>query len=202
MSKTTDRGATEKMIAYVVGLADQRDYLGRLDGQVAETVFDVLGNQGNPNPKFIRFSEAGAAIDALKACPFKTPKIVGADLKTGGGFAAHDLDRLVQALAALPVSKFALLRKDGAYDFFEVVERKSGRRFLNQLVGAPGDWNRKRLIPHVQVIAAEHFAEDVDGALRAYVEQHGRCCRCDAKLSSGKSIADMVGPVCRKKLGW
>ena len=53
---------------------------------------------------------------------------------------------LATTLARLPLSRYALSRvADGEWDFFEVVERANGPRYVNRLVGSPGDWRRDRL---------------------------------------------------------
>jgi len=200
---TKHRKISQPQIDYILGLTKSRSYL-HLDGEVAETIHDVLGNVGNPDPKFVSVTEASAAIKALLGCKeiTKTGSLI--NKPAGASFKSIDTDILVQVLVTVPTSKYALERvgEPGVFDFFEVIERKSGRRYLNRLIGSPGDWRREFLSLTLQLAAARHIAENPTGAALAYCKHHGRCCRCDAKLSVDKSIIEGVGPVCRKKMGW
>jgi len=119
-----------------------------------------------------------------------------------------DRTSLNAVLASIPASRYALPNvgagkaADGSWlrwDFFEVVERRGGRRYLNRLVGAPGDWSREWLSLTLQTYAAGHIAEDPRSAAIAYAQQHGRCAVCDAPLSNPESIARSMGPICAKR---
>lgn len=198
----TDRSASEKSINYLTDLASSRPWHDALNGREWETAFDALGNVGNPDPKLITQREASAAIAALlKIRPPTTATVDGP--KTSGSLAGRDRDQLTQALTTLPLSRYALPRvtEPGTWDFFEVVERKNGVRYVNRLLGAPGDWNREHLTSRLQLHAARHIAEDPRAAAFEYARQHGRCSCCNAKLSDPKSIATSMGPVCRKRFG-
>lgn len=102
-------------------------------------------------------------------------------------------------LAKIPLSKYALPRVDGTgWDFFEVVERHNVR-YLNRLIGAPGDWTRDKLSVMLQAAAAKHILEDPKASAVEYAKQHGRCAVCESPLSDPASIARSMGPVCAKR---
>jgi len=198
----TDKPASERSIKFLTDLATKRDWRNVLQGQLYETALDALGNVGNPDPKFISQREASKAIDAL--LKIKPPaQVVGVGVNTHVGFAAVDHSLLTQVLATLPLSKYALPRRSDPtiWDFFEVIERKNGTRYLNRLLGAPGNWNRSFLTAQLQLTAAQAVAVNPQAAAFEYANQHGRCSCCDAKLSNPKSIAASMGPVCRKRFG-
>jgi hypothetical protein len=185
LSFTTYDKATDKQIAYIVNLEQKRAY----QGNVSVRVMDIIDrakynatNLENSQEYFISKVEASETIDALLSC---RPIVVSTAATT--------------LLAQIPESKYALPRKDGTgWDFFEVVQRKSGR-FLNQLLGAPGDWSRKYLSPTLQAAAARAILMDPKASAIAYAKQHGRCAVCDAHLSNPESIARSMGPVCAKR---
>jgi len=130
----TDKPASERSIKFLTDLATKRDWRNVLQGQLYETALDALGNVGNPDPKFISQREASKAIDAL--LKIKPPaQVVGVGVNTHVGFAAVDHSLLTQVLATLPLSKYALPRRSDPtiWDFFEVIERKNGTRYLNRL---------------------------------------------------------------------
>lgn len=195
----TDQPATERQLACIIVLTAKRDYLGKIDGEPFETIHDVLGNQGNPDPKFVSKREASVAIDALLRC--RPVTVVPGSIK----FNDRITDELTQVLAALRPGKYALPRTTdpATWDFFEIREAKSGTRYVVQLLGSPGDWTRKKLDPRLQLVVARHVAEDPRAAMLAFVEHHRVCCgpNCGAKLSNPVSLALAIGPVCRKKLG-
>lgn len=180
--------ATDKQTNYILTLSQGRDWTSIVSTGTYETVMDVIANADPEleDKRFIARAEASAAIDALLKCrPLQVPstaQVTHPDLTT------------------LPLSRYALPRSDGSgFDFFEVVERKSGRRFINRLVGSPGDWRREWLSQRHQIFAARHIAEDPKAAAVAYAREHGRCAVCDAHLSDPESIARSMGPVCAKR---
>lgn len=209
----TTPGVTTPQFRYLVDLLAKRDYLARLDRAalgVSETIDHTLANAEFINAGrtddliFISRSEASAAIDFLLSC---RPSVIAAPAvgptAPGGGFNSRVADALTQVLATLPPANYALPRRadPDAWDFFQVREARSGRRYVVQLLGSPGSWNRRRLDVRLQLAAARAVASDVRAAALAYSERHGRCAGCDAKLSDPTSIALSMGPVCRKKFG-
>jgi Family of unknown function (DUF6011) len=195
MSTTTQRVASDKSTSYLTALAAIRPWQTVLDGRDRETVTVVFGNVDSPTPKFVGQRDVSAAIDAVL-------KIKPTAAATKPAAAVSDFTALQRLLRTLPLSKYALPRRYEleTWDFFEVVERKkTGVRFLNRLIGAPGDWRREHLTVALQNAAARAVAEDPKSSAFEYARQHGRCSCCDAKLSDPKSIAQSMGPVCVKK---
>ena len=112
---------------------------------------------------------------------------------------------LANILAELPLSKYAVEREDepGVFDFYEVVERKTTKkRYLNRLLGCPGDWKRVFISAAQGVPIAELIKIDPAKFATLYCQKFTRCSCCDAPLSDAKSIAQSMGPVCSKKFKW
>lgn len=110
------------------------------------------------------------------------------------------VDELNHLIARIPVSRYALPRRDGSgWDFFEISERRNGRRYVNQLIGSPSAWRRRYLPARLQASAVRAISDDPRAAAIAYATQHGRCAVCNAHLSNPSSIARSMGPVCAKR---
>jgi len=157
----------------------------------------------------VRRLDASAAIDYLLS-PL-APKIQGVAAQdtgvqgtTGAPPKSTPMNwfEVKTVLTPLPLSKYAVEHESGVVQFFEVVERKNGARFLNKLQGAPGDWHRVWLNPEQQVTIGKIIAEDPTRYATAYCEKFTRCSACDSPLSVAASIAAAMGPVCRKKFQW
>lgn len=194
---STQIPATDKQITFVLDLIDERDTT-RLVTPAFKLAVDRL-RQFNPNDaddndeRYALLRNAGKyavsnLISALLSCNH-LPKIT-----------LTESNQLEQMLAQLPISKYALPRRDGTgWDFFELVERKTGRRFINRLLGAPGDWRREFMASRLMFAAARAIARDPLASAVAYAKEHGRCSVCDSPLSDPKSIAQSMGPVCAKR---
>lgn len=178
--------ATEPQKAYIRTLAAQRptwkDYTDRI-ALIISTVLmdeDVVGK-----------GDASLAIERLLS------------IKPTVAIVDNTKAKLTNSLIDLnlPESRYALPRVDGTgWDFFQVCKsKKTGNMYVIQLIGSPGDWKRKWLAPGIQVLAAKHIAEAPKAAAVAYAKQHGRCAVCDAHLSDPISIAQSMGPVCKKR---
>lgn len=114
-------------------------------------------------------------------------------------------NELAQILATLPVSKYAVWSSVGEYwVFVEVREQKStGKRYLNKLLGAPGHWAWANGLSITWMLSmAKTLAKNPTAHALNYCEQFTRCSACDSPLSNAKSIAEAMGPVCRKKFNW
>lgn len=199
------RGASKPQLKLIGDLVTERpNWSDFLDGQLFETVFDVLGNVGNPDPKFVSVTEARLAINAL----LKIKKgAVLTKIMTPDEKAPSPFQRLQVLLESIPKSKsvrFAL-EIDGVWEFYSIDERtKNGQkiRWVNKLLGAPGNWNRKFLPIGEQLQIARLIAADWKQAAEDYAVKHGRCARCDAHLSDERSRAAKVGWKCAKEWGW
>jgi uncharacterized protein DUF6011 len=191
----TRRPATDAQVKYVRDLLVKRDWENTLPKDVTAFIAGVAPHVGDDD--FVaQHVDRGAAswlIDKLlQARPY--PSLPGT---------STTLAEKVALLKSLPLVKFALTRVDGTgIDFFELVERKDGRRFVNQLLGCPGDWRRERLSLVHQAAAARAFSKNVKAAMDLYAVEFTVCAKCDAPLSDDRSRAARLGPVCAKNLGY
>lgn len=105
-------------------------------------------------------------------------------------------------LSEIPTAKYCLTYKPtGELYFFEVVERKNGRRFVNRLIGAPGDWKRVWLDYANTAAIVNAIHRDVKGAAKSFADQFTCCAKCQSPLSDAKSRSLGLGPDCRKAFG-
>lgn len=208
----------------------QRKFLDSLVKERDWSLADVLtvrvakivsrSTAGEPLVAFVGKKDASHAIDTLlKKCPkivvapaiataSPSEKLSWADVKT----------KAIALLDTVPASykgiKYAIPNTDpksqSAFVFYEVKEYK-GKRYLNRLQGAPGDWHRsfvkyadyagivERIITAAYVtIEGESLTGPMAAAAR-FSDMYTVCACCSAKLSNGKSIAAKFGPVCIKK---
>lgn len=183
--KKPARFATEKQLVFVRDLIAKRNYDGlpSSDIDLINTIIDELSRE---SPVISR-EEVTSAINLLLACRPNTQE-------------TQRINAFTSLIEKLPVSKYALPRKDGSgWDFFEIVVRRNGRRYINRLIGAPSDWRREYLTLHLQSAAIRAISEDPKAAAVAYAERHGRCAVCDSPLSNPESIMRSMGPVCAKR---
>lgn len=212
---------TEKQEKYVADLAAQRPtWVTLVTGENFETITDVLANlqvkadaakigTAPAGLKKIIRKHASSAIDALlgvKPSPLPPTTSVSSDPKPTTA-QPTPFQRLQVLLHVIPVSKsvrFAL-EIDGTWQFFSVDTRKKDgveTRWVNKLLGAPGNWNRKFLPVEEQLKIARLIATNWEQAAADYATKHGRCARCDAHLSDERSRAAKVGWKCAKEWGW
>jgi len=180
--------ASDKQIKYITDLIAQRPTWPTIkDSIVRKTIRYIKRDED------VSMQDASNAIDALLKLPIPQSK------------AAEPWVEVNDILQQLPLSRYALPRVDGSgWDFFEVTELKLGNkvlkfRYIKQLIGAPGDWTRKKLTFNLALAAAKHILEAPKHAAVQYAKQHGRCAVCDAHLSDPVSIAQSMGPVCAKR---
>jgi hypothetical protein len=113
---------------------------------------------------------------------------------------------LNEQLSKLPLgprgrTHFALRRKDGNVDFFELRKIGVGRFLLVQLFGAPGRFASRTLTVQLQHFAALHIAENLAGAAKLFADEVGECAHCGSPLTRLESRQLGLGPTCRKKYG-
>lgn len=201
------RPASKPQLKLIGDLVTERpNWSDFLDGAIFETVFDVLSNVGNPDPKFIAMTEARLAIDALLKIK-KGAVLAKIAVPATAEKVPTPFERLQVLLEVIPKSKsvrFAL-EIDGTWEFYSIDTRdKNGHktRWVNKLLGAPGNWNRKFLPVTDQLRIARLIAANWQQAAEDYAEKHGRCARCDAHLSDERSRAAKVGWKCAQEWGW
>ncbi len=124
------------------------------------------------------------------------------------------------AIKDLPACMYIIDGDGGQPVHIEVVERKNRygtRRYLNLLIGAPGDWNRSTRLSNetiktfaAKIKAARYFDEvgqqNLEGPEAAAVRfsrEHKCCAACNSPLSDTKQPGYLfgLGPVCRKRFG-
>lgn len=188
MTQATVTSATPKQRAFIKDLSVQRWTWPTIkDSDIRKTI-QAIKDTPDDEPTTVALKDASRAIDALLKLPIQQLK-------------ADNWKDVNDVLQTLPLSRYALPRADGfAWDFFEVTESKTtGFRYIKQLIGAPGDWTRKKLPFKLALAAAKHIAEAPKHAAVQYAKQHGRCAVCDAHLSDPVSISQSMGPVCAKR---
>jgi hypothetical protein len=205
MMITDTTPASTNQIKYIADLAtkiENWDTLIKNPGAV-ETIFDILGNVGNPNPKFVSLNEAHIALDEfytvtlqLKAKSAPTPHVTKKSQVVG-------LDAL---LTTIKPGRYALPRKaDGVIDCFEVVKWKNGKRFLYQLLGgniSGSKFHRKYLSQELQGAAGRAIAAYQKAAAWLYAETYCECPRCHVALTHPRSKKAHIGQTCAKEWGW
>jgi hypothetical protein len=167
---------------------------------------------------FVSKKDASTAIDTLlKKCPKIAVAPTAAPANTQLSWASVKANA-IELLNTVPASykgiKYAVPNTDtksvSPFVFYEVKEYK-GKRYLNRLQGAPGDWNRqfvsyKDYAGIVERIKTASYItkedEPLSGPMAAaarFSDMYTICACCGAKLSNGKSIAAKFGPVCITK---
>lgn len=125
-------------------------------------------------------------------------------------------------LGDLPLCKYLVTGDAGQRVHVEVVERRNGRRFVNVLIGAPGDWRRQEVSYATQMglatkirtatytdrveLATGWVVRDLQGPEAAAVRfsrEHKCCSACMSPLSdeTQPGYAFGLGPVCRTRFG-
>lgn len=215
---------TPKQEKFIVDLTTQRPgWINALTGDDFEVVTDTLVNaqirreaeQGGYAPaglkKIVRRAASHAIDSLLKIKPTvfpAAPAVPTAQPTPPTTATPTPLERLQALLEVIPAAqsiRFAV-EVDGVLKFYAVDLRKDAngvqRRWVRQLLGAPGNWNRKRLSVVGQLAIARLIAQDWKAAAHAYATKHGRCSRCDAHLSDERSRVAKAGWKCAKVLGW
>lgn len=193
---------TTKQFNFMRDLAAQRDWstapteLSIAIKQVARAATHAEVEQQVPR------KTASSAISFLLSP--QAPKVAASAQSAASAPSQVTWGGVQTTLAAIPTSKYAIesTKLPGTYVFFEIVQRKNGTRFVNKLQGAPGDWKRIYLTPAQALKVAEKVAENPTAHATKYCEIFTRCSACDSPLSNAKSIAEAMGPVCRKKFKW
>lgn len=116
---------------------------------------------------------------------------------------ASDFSPMVFTNASeLPDSLYALERADGLV-FYELRTGRKGKwtgfKFLDRLVGAPGDWKRYAMKGTAKAHILAEIAENPAEAAGRYGREFTRCGVCHSPLSDPTSRALGIGPDCRKK---
>lgn len=206
----------------------QRKYLDTLVKERNWTLADMMTvrvakivSRPDKDGNLVTFVSKKDASHAISTLLDKCPKIVVASTAAPIGAQLSYPQLKAQALALLdtvPASykgiKYAVPNTDtksvSTFVFYEVREYK-GKRYLNRLQGAPGDWNRQfvsykdyaGIVQRIKdAVHTTYEGESLTGPMAAaarFSDMYTICACCGAKLSNGKSIAAKFGPVCAKK---
>jgi hypothetical protein len=192
----TTAPATEKQLSFIRKLDGQRDVpvAGRSEeeARILETIFDVLGNEGSDDPKFVSKGEASAAIGYLLDRPFGCSIVAapasgepaGAPVSEAGVYEAND--------------RVYMVVKSGAGRFYAKVltERLS---YVTRLTEAGEE-------VHATFEYESGAIREISAADRVTPERAKElghlttfCCVCGTKLEDAKSVAAGIGPTCAKK---
>lgn len=197
MIKTTKAPlASAPQVKYIFDLARARPlWINRLSETDFAVVAAACDDDGPRTPITVHGRDASRVIgELLKIAPTRILK--------------REFTELQRLLKTLRVGHYALPRKvDNVLDFFEVIERpgqdgKPATRWVNRLLGAPGDWNRDRLSVPLQAAAARAISGNWVAAAQLYADHFQACARCDAPLSNPRSRAAKIGHDCAKVWGW
>ena len=213
---------TAKQVKFLRNLATERDWskLDVVKVRLIKTVVRAETNEDGTLAIFVPRKDVSPVINSLLGCPkievaapAPAPGKPAAEL-SWAETKAHALALLAEVPASYKGIKYAVPNTDknsqSAFVFYEVREFK-GKRYLNRLLGAPGDWNRKFVSYKdyagiVERIKTAAYVTNEDEALTGPMAAAARfsdmftiCACCGAKLSNGKSIAQKFGPICVNK---
>jgi len=191
--------ATVKQLAFIDTLVRERTVPVGVEHQIYEIAgrADASPGRGGPISK---------VIDQLLAMPKRT---AGAPAPAAGARRPSFSQRLKDAVpearyiierCEVPVAHHGLFGgNDDAY--FEVREFK-GTRYLRQLHGAPGDFNRSKPSAADQSAVVDALlAVGPLVATQRYSTRHTCCSCCSAPLTDRTSRMLGLGPDCRKRFG-
>jgi hypothetical protein len=192
--QTGPKLASEKQIAFITRLVDERDLDAKgFDGDQVETLLDFGGG------KAITSREASHLIDGLLRAPWKsqpTPEatgpVEGLDLSSlpSGHYAVPGGDTRLKVRIDKPAKgNWAgfIFVKDGA-------EYGQERRYGMQ---KPGQAYRGDIEDALRAIVA-----DPKAAAARYGELTGQCAICNRPLEDETSVERGIGPICWGRVGW
>lgn len=106
------------------------------------------------------------------------------------------------AIRAIPAGRYATpgLGKD-SIDFWRVEVSKKGYRFINRLLGAPGDFRKVHVPAAQQMAVLSVIAADPATAGKAFAVAYQACYRCCAPLTDETSRERGLGPDCFAAIG-
>jgi len=188
----------------ITKLAQERDWQAAPQS-VITTITQVACRPADVPLAPVLRQAASDAIDFLMKCPQTVAAQQAWSTKPTATKSSQSWTSLQADLADLPVSKYAIpsTADPSVPVFFEIVVRKTSKiRFVNKLFGAPGDWRRVYLTPAQAKHVIAKVQEDPTRWATWYCERFKRCSACDSPLSNAKSLAESMGPVCRKKFQW
>jgi hypothetical protein len=106
----------------------------------------------------------------------------------------------------VPAGRYAIQDARTGTITFYIVEKPTegkwqGYTFVKMLVGSPGDWRKVRVTDWRGTLSAIK-AFGTEAALRLFAEKARRCGLCNSPISTVRSRAGGIGPVCAEKNGY
>jgi hypothetical protein len=103
----------------------------------------------------------------------------------------------------IPDGRYAIVGTDNTWRFFRVTtSRNNGRRYVQKVLGSPGDFRYTRVSAADWRFAVAEIVKDPALASQAFGMQVGACGICGSPLTDPESIARGIGPICAKKYDW
>ena len=139
-------------------------------------------------------AEASVAITTLKALPFATRTSPNAGVLA-------DLPKSFYAIPSLFANN-ALTDLHVVNDLlFVVIDEFRGTRYMRQVLGSVGDFNRNRMSVRDVRAIANILKDDALSYISLFGEHFSVCGKCGARLTDEKSRESGFGPECRRTLG-
>lgn len=151
----------------------------------------ALGDMPQAEVEQLSKVDASREIDRLKKLPKQKLMTEMFETCSYVGEAAKD---------EVPLSNYAL-DVDGVIKFYALKQYK-GTRYLRQLIGHPGAWQRIKLSYPTQLAVLSQIEVDPLKAAQAYGEHFTCCAVCNSPLSDPLSRARKIGPHCWKRFGF
>ena len=178
--------ASDKQISYIKSLADQRQMTGVLTAAVSITLDAHTAGR-------LTSRQASDVIDSLLNLPWK-PKPAAVTFAAAPA-AASPLEGIPNSKYAVPVMHAETMKP--VLRFFEVRVYK-GHKYLRELHGAPGDFNRSKVAGGLYAAVITAIKQSPAAAAKRFADEYSCCARCLSPLTDAKSRELGLGPNCRK----
>lgn len=104
--------------------------------------------------------------------------------------------------ANVPKGRYAFTATDGHVAFAKVWVARTGRRGVDLLIGAPGDWRQETLSRTAAHTVLEQIATDPEGHARLFGQKTRSCGNCGSPLTDPQSRAAGYGGTCAENNGF
>lgn len=176
--------ASEKQVAYVLGLYKERD----LPPNHTQYTADRL--------RLMERDDVSSEINLLKTYPHAVRYENGKQRKEW----------------SMPAGRYALYHEagpgvgTGKWRFYQVDKPTKGKwdgyTFIKQLIGAPGNYRQEPIRREQRDALLQRIEDDPKKAMADFGFQSGHCGKCSSPLTNPESLQLGIGPVCRGKMGW
>jgi hypothetical protein len=186
--------ATEKQISFLDDLLNSRVVPGEIAAE-----YIALRNT-------IELKKASDLISMFLQFPR------GEGVKTPEQLADPVYAELMEALASIPLSKYAIPVSELMTDFlkdpvhgdlvFLEVKEYMGKLFIKKLFGSVGSFTRVRIKNEDALAFVRVIKKDPYKYARKFAEHYQCCGKCGAELTDPRSRELMMGPYCRTAFGF